>query len=124
MHQLRETLIKISSDKDSGVMTSDELIEKYKDVEKSLRKKLFNVFPKIERWSNVLTILSLPVIVAGLSTGSTTIASIGGAVGGLSILSEKYLNFLKSKHKWLGFKTEVVVPNQANSADAKSRAAD
>jgi hypothetical protein len=106
LHEVRQVLNDITKTYQAGEITFEGIIDKYEDTERKLKKRIHSVFPKIERWTNVATILSLPVVIAGISTSSVTVASIGGAVGGLAKISEEYIKIMKSRYKWVGFKAE------------------
>ncbi len=74
-----------------------------------------SVFPRVERWSNMVTVMSVPAIVAGVSTGSTTLASIGAGIAGVATVSNKYVEILRSKYRWVGHKIDVRLPKGAGS---------
>lgn len=109
LFELREVITNIAKSKNDGtIITAEELIAKFEKKEQKLMKNLHRVFPKIQQWSNVVTILSLPMVVAGLSTGSNTISSVGGAIAGISTATNKYLELAKAKYRWLGFRADAL----------------
>jgi len=105
LYELREIVSEIAKAKNvSDIMSADEIVKQFEQKEQKLKKRMNHIFPKVQRWTNMMTILSLPAVVAGLSTGSPTIAAIGGGIGGISKVGNKYVDILKSKYRWLGFR--------------------
>lgn len=104
--ELRSVLNEISNTKNnSELIPADEIIRQFETKEVKLRNKINNLFPKIQHWSNIVTVLSVPAIVAGISTGSKTVASVAAGIGGLATVSGKYAELIKNKYRWLGFRT-------------------
>lgn len=104
IYQLKEVLKKISNESKNLDINSSDIIYVYKDEELKIRKKLHSVFPKVERWSNMTTVLSIPVIVAGVQTGSVALSTIGASTAGIATTMNKYLDVLKNKYRWVGHK--------------------
>jgi len=104
IYQLKEVLKKISNESKNLDVSSDDIMYAYKDEETKIRKKLHSVFPKVERWSNMTTVLSIPVIVAGVQTGSVALSTIGASTAGIATTMNKYLDVLKNKYRWVGHK--------------------
>lgn len=114
MYELREVVSQITNEKNnSTIISAEEIVKKFEKKEQKLKKRMNLLFPKVQRWTNMVTILSLPAVVAGLSTGSPTIASIGGGIGALSTVSNKYIEILKSKYRWLGFRNQSLSNNSS-----------
>lgn len=102
LYQLRCVLEKISRTARCG---DDELIlDEFKSEEFKINKRINKTFPRIERWANVTTILSLPVLVAGVSMGSSLLSSIGAGVAGVATSMKHYTEVARSKYQWIGFK--------------------
>lgn len=102
LNQLKEVLQKISNDSKNVDIKANDLINTYKDEELKIKKNIKSVFPKVERWSSMATILSIPLVVAGVSTGSPLITSIGAGTAGAATIVKKYLDVYKSKYRWVG----------------------
>lgn len=106
LSELRVILNEIAKTKNSSeLIPADEIIRKFETKEIKLRNRINNLFPKIQHWSNIVTVLSVPAIVAGVSTGSKTVASVAAGIGGLATVSGKYAELIKNKYRWLGFRT-------------------
>jgi len=124
MHEIRTIISQVAEVKDDrAIVPADEIVARFEKTERKLKRKVHLTFPKIQHWSNIITILSLPVVVAGVSTGSATISAVGGGIGGLATLTNKYIEIMKSKYRWLGFRSEAqtrksTVPNKAFKRDA------
>lgn len=106
IHQLREVLNKITNQTKDLDINNKEFIGLYKDEEKKIRIKLNSVFPKIERWSNIVTAISVPVILLGTQYESSSLKIIGGAAAGIGTVTNKYLDILKNKYKWVTHRIE------------------
>lgn len=106
--QLKEMITSIIRKRTAadGVISSEEIISEFQDKEQSIRKKIRSVFPKVKRWSNITTLLSLPIAIAGISIGDPVVATSGASVAGLSIASREIIDYLKSKYSWIGFTLE------------------
>lgn len=104
IHELKKTVQRISKEANNSGATSSELVAAFKAEEKRLNKLIRSVFPKVERWSNMATALSVPAVVAGISTGSTSLAAIGAAVAGAATVTGKYVDIIRSKSRWVGHK--------------------
>ena len=90
-----------------GTDTGDfagEMKRAFEDTQRKLNRRLHKSFPVAARWSNLTTILSIPVVVAGTTTGSATIAVIGAGIAGLSQIAKQYIGILASKNRWVCFR--------------------
>lgn len=106
-HQLREVLGKISKQvSENTEVSADDILNACLAEELKIRRRVKSIFPRVERWSNLVTILSVPMVVAGISVGSSTVASIGAATAGISTITNKYIETLKSGYRWVGYKLE------------------
>lgn len=104
VQELKSTINQISKLADNSSISTEEIISKFKETESKLNKSLRSVFPKVERWSKMATVLSIPAIVAGISTDSTTTATIGASIAGIATIADQYINILRSKYRWVGHK--------------------
>jgi hypothetical protein len=82
---------------------SKDIINHFRAHERKLRKKMVRIFPKVERWSKLITIMSLPIAVVGISTQNPLIGSIGAGIASISTALGKYVEIMKSKQSWLFF---------------------
>lgn len=110
LYELRQVITDLSNKKDEAEegVSADEIIKDFEAVEQHLKRKIHKVFPKVERWCNMVTVLSVPTALAGVTTGSPKLAAIGAGVGGIATVTSKYIEIMKSKYRWLGFRTEAL----------------
>lgn len=108
LYELRQVITDISSKKDEGGVSAEEIVKDFEAAEIKLKKRLHKVFPKAERWCNLVTVLSVPTALAGVTTGSPKMAAIGAGIGGIATVTNKYIEVIKSKYRWLGFRTEAL----------------
>ena len=83
---------------------TDDLVRAFREEERKISKKLTKVFPQIERWSSVITIASIPIVVAGVTGSAPLIAGLGAAVAGVGQIAKHYVDYLTSKHRWVFFR--------------------
>ena len=81
----------------------DSIIREFKNEERVITRRIRSAFPKINRWSNVALIASIPTVVVGLATGLPMVSLVGASVAGLSETAKEYVKYLESKYKWIGF---------------------
>jgi hypothetical protein len=91
----------ISDDQDAR-----QLYNEFKDEEKKLQKRIHKLFPKINRWSSLITMVSIPVVVAGVATKSTIVSGIGAGIAGTSQILKSYTDYLTNKTRWICYKQE------------------
>ena len=94
LHQLRETLDRISKEVAKNEQaTADDFVRAFETEEQKVRKKINSVFPKIERWANMVTLLSLPVGFCGLALGFVPMTTIGAAGASVGTVVKKGMEF-------------------------------
>lgn len=108
VQELKSVIGKVSKLADKENVSSTELVKAFKADEQRINKSMNSVFPKVERWSNMATVLSIPAVVAGISTGSTTLATVGAGVAGIATVTNKYLEIVRSKYRWVGHKIGAI----------------
>lgn len=86
-----------------GVIEPADIRNDLQGQQNKLRRRLKLVFPKVRRWSNVTTVLSIPVALAGFATSSPLIAIVGGSLAGLSQATKQVIELLSNKYSWVGF---------------------
>lgn len=104
VQELKSVIHSIAKEAENKDVSSTDLAAAFKDKEQKINKSMRSVFPKVERWSNMVTVLSIPTVVAGISTGSTTVAAIGAGVAGVATVANKYVDIMRSKYRWVGHK--------------------
>jgi hypothetical protein len=108
VYGLKSVIARISKAADDENIPSTELVKAFKADEQRINKSLNSVFPKVERWSNMATVMSIPVAVAGISTGSATLTTMGAGVAGIATVANKYLEIVRSKYRWVGHKIGAI----------------
>lgn len=94
--------------KSSGIIDPNEIRNEFLDIQKKLRRKVKLVFPKIKRWSNITTLASIPIALAGVATGLPLLYITAGSLAGLSQASNLTTEYLSSKYSWTAFTNKNV----------------
>lgn len=74
---------------------------------KKCKHRLFNTFPKVERWAHITTVMSIPISFAGTSSGNSLVSFLGLGLLGLSQITTETIKYLQSKYKWIAFLDKV-----------------
>lgn len=91
-----------------GVIDPADICHDLRSREAKLRRLVRSLFPKVQRWANVTTMLSIPVAVAGAAAEAPLITVAGAAMAGLSKLTKELVELLSSKHSWIGFVSKEI----------------
>ena len=108
LFQIRDVLneiIAIKSSKKQIITQNDinDILNQYKGRAYKINKLLKKHFPKIEKWSNIATLITLPICIVGVATDNPIISGISGiAATGISS-TRAWLELLKTKYSWVGF---------------------
>ena len=108
LFQIRDVLneiISIKSSKNQIITQNDinDILNQYKGKAYKINKLLKKYFPKIEKWSNIATLITLPICITGIATGNPIVSGISGiAATGISS-TRAWLELLKTKYSWVGF---------------------
>lgn len=86
-----------------GIVNASDILHDLRNKQDKIRRRMKLIFPKVKRWANVTTMLSIPIAVAGLSTGHPLIAVSGAGLAGLSHLTKELIDLLLSKYSWISF---------------------
>lgn len=105
IHQLTSTInqIYIKKEEIDSDYLSREVIREFNDKKKSLNKKIKSVFPKVKRWSNLTTFISIPITLAGVITGNPELIIPGASTASLGKGTEEMIKYFESKYKWINF---------------------
>ncbi|BAL24894.1 hypothetical protein [Azoarcus sp. KH32C] len=106
-HEMRKVFDDLSK-KRRECVDPTELIAEFEQRESKLQRRINGVFPKIERWTNLASVVAIPVALGGVTSGSTLLASSAGAIAGLAEVSKKYMEITKNRYRWLGFRNKAV----------------
>lgn len=103
--QLREVVDKIVSKrkKISGIIDPDEILQEFQSVEMKYHRIIKSVFPKIERWANIGTMVSGSIALLGLAVEQPLVTISAGVLTSASLLSKEILDYLTSKMSWVSF---------------------
>jgi len=105
IHQMTNVLDSIYNKKldiDTEYLSEDVLRE-FNLKKRDLNTKMRNVFPKVKRWSNLTTLISIPVALAGVITSQPELIVPGASVAALGKGTEEMIKYLESKFKWVNF---------------------
>lgn len=110
VHYIKEIIndILIKREEGSGIITQKEILNEFQNRESIIRKKIKSIFPKVKRWANITMIISIPIAVTGVATGSNLITIAGSGLIGLSKLSKEIVDYLTNKYNWVGFLNKEV----------------
>ncbi|MCE7699566.1 MAG: hypothetical protein K8E24_012415, partial [Methanobacterium paludis] len=105
LNQLKKVLWRIiKSVPSKNSFDHEDIINEFKNEERSTRKMMRSTFPKVKRWANISLMASIPITMVGLYTGLPVVSAIGASAVGISKYTEKYVKHLESKNNWIGFK--------------------
>ena len=91
-----------------GIIDASDIRAEFIDIQNRLRRRIQLVFPRIQRWSNISTIASIPIALAGVATGSALLTITGGSLLGLAQAASKTTDYLTSKYSWIAFTNKAV----------------
>ncbi|MFH1320376.1 MAG: hypothetical protein ABII90_06975 [Bacteroidota bacterium] len=105
IQQIISLLNKISKKRDSNDFAINplEFANEFSSEKKKINKKVKLVFPKIKRWTNLITFVSIPVALGGLVTGNPFLAISGGIVTGIAKGSEELIKYFENKYNWINY---------------------
>jgi hypothetical protein len=110
LHQIRAIINRIARTRNEyqDILNPGGIISEFKEEERKIFRRVNLLFPKVRRWTNTTTMLSIPLVIAGVSSGSTLLTTFGAATTGLSQLSKEFIDLLSSKYRWIGFISKSV----------------
>jgi len=103
--QLKNVIDKIITrrSKSDGVLNIKEIKAEFGAEVKKIKRRIKVVFPKVKRWSNILTLASIPISLVGPVSGEPLLSIPGAVVAGLSVAIKQTIELLTSKYSWIGF---------------------
>ena len=99
---------------EKGQVRTEDIVDEFKSEEKKISRRMYKIFPKIKRWTNLGVIASVPVTVVGFATGLPIVSAIGASVLGSSKVADEYIKYLESRYKWVGLINRST-PSKKNS---------
>lgn len=101
--QLKEFISNtIDNMKGKDIYDISQIKNEAKKEEEKIKKKIFGIFPNIKRWTNVTTMVSLPITFLGLLTGQAGLALTGTGIASASQITNQYIEYQASKYRWIG----------------------
>ena len=103
--QLKEVVDDICKRKESLATYEDiaDIKSEIKSKAYSINKNIQKLFPKVRRWTNLSTIVTVPVALCTLATGNLEMSLISSGIAGVSKVVDEYMKYYTSKHSWVGF---------------------
>lgn len=97
----------ISEVRKAGSEEIDDILSEVRSEANKCKKRMRTTFPKIHRWLNLLTSLSVATSFFGTATGDSLVC-LGGAAGAASsVVTRECLAFLRSRYQWVDFLEEL-----------------
>ena len=103
--QIKTVINNIIKDCNDGdlMLNSDDILKKYHEKENKINSLIKSTFPKVRRFANMATMVSLPFAVIGVAADASLITASGLSIAGLSQISKEVISLLESKFRWVGF---------------------
>lgn len=115
VNQLKEVVEQIvhRRNENEGIMNPMDMVSDFQKTENRLKRRIKHIFPKVRRWANITTILSIPVALVGVATSDPLTTIIGAGLAGTSQLTKEMVELLTSKYNWVGFLSKEVATRQS-----------
>jgi len=91
-----------------------EVYRTFQEKEIKTNKLINKVFPKIKRWSNLITCVSIPYAVAGLATSDSLLTISAAAFAGGAKMTSEILKLIENRYKWVGFMNVKPITHNKN----------
>jgi len=103
IQQIKSIIERISKINNNSIelKDADDIVNEFREIEIKTRKKVFSIFPKVKRWTNISTMMSAPVALISLATGNILLSIISASIAGASQATNKFVDFLSSKNNWI-----------------------
>ena len=85
----------------------EELMTEYRRRMLKCKKRLTGSFPKIKKWTHILTSVSIPVALAGTAAGSGLLSFAGVGIAGSSHAVHELSSYFEKKYRWVTFVNEM-----------------
>lgn len=82
---------------------TDEIHKKFQTKALKMNKLINGVFPKIKRWSHLITCASIPFAIAGLAISNPLLTLTSASFAGSLEITKQMLSWIESKNRWIGF---------------------
>lgn len=94
--------------KTKDLIDPNDVITNFNDKKKKIRKNIYTVFPKVKRWANIATMISIPISVFGVATGNAIMTIAGFSLAGFSRFTKEQIHLLENKYRWITFLPSLV----------------
>ncbi len=105
INQIKSVLDEIVRQRNNsdGIINSSDIVGDFRNEEIRIERMMKKYFPKIRRWANITTMISIPVSLIGKVIGNefSTLAGLG--LAGASKITEEAIKLMTSKYNWVGF---------------------
>lgn len=93
-------------EKTKSVYSPQDIVDEFHSEELKIKRDLKKSFPKMERWSSLSLIASVPITLFGLASGSLQTAYAGQTINGVSSVIKEAMGYSKNKYRWVGFRSK------------------
>jgi hypothetical protein len=80
-----------------------EIKNEFCKKQEQINKKINRVFPKIQRWTNLVTIFGIPATIFSAATANVPSTIVSAGVTGAAKAVDEYIKYYKNKNSWVGF---------------------
>jgi len=87
----------------SEIIDPNDIYNEFEAVRTKAIRQIYSVFPRIKRWSNILTMLSIPVAVLGVATSNPLITVPAASIVGIAQAAKEFVEASTSKSNWVTF---------------------
>lgn len=105
IYQAREEIDKIVAIK--GQITNEkqikEVIREFEDRKEKINVNLHKRFPKVKRWTNLVTVMATPFTLCSALNGNLEATAVSAAASAVSIAVEKAVEIYETQNSWVGF---------------------
>jgi len=110
INQLKNLVEKVIKEqyKTKDLIDPNDVITNFNDKKKKIRKNIYSVFPKVKRWANIATMISIPISVFGVATGNAIMTIAGVSLAGFSGFTKEQIHLLENKYRWITFLPSLV----------------
>lgn len=105
IYQARNLIDNLATKKGDIVTDNDvkEVINMFDERVRLINRNINMRFPKIKRWTNIATMVSVPVALVTLATGNFELSMISGGITGASQVVDQAMKLYRNKTNWVGF---------------------
>lgn len=75
----------------------------YEEKQATINKKIKKIFPKIKRWSSLMTTIAIPATIYSTYTGNMLTAGFSASFLGISEIAKQYIDRFENRNAWVGF---------------------